>query len=165
MNRRFFVTAAIITLCHANLTAAEPSADKAAAATEAVKAFHRALKEGNADAAMQLLAPDALILESGHTQTREQYGAGHLQGDMALMRSASVTHSDFTVKQEGGVAWTTQTYRVTGTHKGREIDSQGVELMVLTEMPAGWRIRAVHWSNYAIKPKASPSPAASVAKP
>jgi ketosteroid isomerase-like protein len=153
MTRRFLVAAAIVTLCNANLTAAEPPADKAAAVTEAVKAFHRALKEGNADAAMEILAPDALILESGHTQTREQYGAGHLQGDMALMRSASVTHSDFTIKQETGIAWTTQTYRVTGTHKGREIDSQGVELMVLTETPAGWRIRAVHWSNHSVKPK------------
>jgi ketosteroid isomerase-like protein len=164
MNRTILASS-IAALFLASPLVAQQAPNNSAAVTETVNAFHRALKEGNGDAAMALLAPDALILESGHIQTKQEYGSGHLAGDMALMKAVSVTHSDFTVKQEGAVAWTTQTYRVKGTHKEREIDSQGVELMVLTQTPEGWRIRAVHWSNYAIKPKASPSPAVPPAKP
>ena len=136
------------------------SSDDQSAAGETVRAFHRALQEGNGDAAMALLADDALILESGETQTKQEYGSGHLAGDIAFMKSLSVTHSDFKVKQESGFAWVTQTYRVKGNYKGREIDSQGAELMVLSETPAGWRIRAVHWSNHDLRRKVSPSPTA-----
>lgn len=100
---------------------------------------------------MELLAPDALILESGSKQTRDEYGKEHLQEDMAMLKSVPMTRSDLIVRQEGSVAWATSLYRISGSFEGKEINSQGAELMVLAKTAAGWKIRAIHWSNHVIK--------------
>ena len=124
-----------------------------AAITATVEEFSRALQKGDATAVMDFLSPDAIILESGSKQTRAEYGQKHLQEDIALLRVVPMTRSDLVVKQEGSSAWATSLYRLSGTFEGKEIKSQGAELMILTHTPAGWRIRAVHWSNHPLKEK------------
>jgi ketosteroid isomerase-like protein len=112
-----------------------------------VERFHQALIHGDRAAALALLSPDALILENGESQTRAEYEREHLAEDIAF---ASATHTDWSpviIKQVGDVAWTTATYKTTGTFHGRKIGSTGVELMVLTKDESGWRIRAIHWSS------------------
>ena len=42
-----------------------------------------------------------------------------------------------------------QTSRTLGAYRGRAIDSQGAELMVLTREGSRWKIRAIHWSSHA----------------
>ncbi|CAA9234678.1 MAG: hypothetical protein AVDCRST_MAG42-1329 [uncultured Chthoniobacterales bacterium] len=116
-----------------------------------VEAFHVALKKGESAAVMALLAPDAQILEGGHTESRAEYEKGHLASDIEFARAVPGTRENIVVRQEGSVAWATSTSRVTGTFKGREVNSAGAELMVLTKMPDGWRIRAIHWSSHALK--------------
>lgn len=131
----------------------ESSALDSAAIAAAVEGFASALQKGDAAAAMEWLAPDALILESGSKQTRAEYEQKHLHEDMAMLKAVPMTRSDLVVKQEGAAAWATSLYRIKGSFDGKEINSQGAELMVLTKTAAGWKIRAIHWSNYAIKPK------------
>jgi hypothetical protein len=46
----------------------------------------------------------------------------------------------------GPSAWATSTSEFSGTFQGKPVDSIGAELMVLSREPAGWRIRAIHWS-------------------
>lgn len=115
--------------------------------TAAVNGFHDALHRGDAKAAMELLAPDAVILESGSSQTREEYAREHLAEDIAFVKAIPGTRAKLSIKQEGNVAWTIAATQSAGIFAGREVNSAGVELMVLTKTEAGWRIRAIHWSS------------------
>jgi ketosteroid isomerase-like protein len=131
--------------------AAEISAVESAAVVAAVDAFHDALRRGDGRAAMELLAPDAIILESGSAETREQYQQHHLADDIAFSRAVPSKRSTLTVQIEGDVAWIVSTSRSNGSFHGREINSVGTELVVLTKSANGWRIRAIHWSSHANK--------------
>ena len=51
------------------------------------------------------------------------------------------------VRVLGDVAWATSVSRVHGQFRGRVIDSDSAELMVLVRHGAGWRITAIHWSS------------------
>jgi hypothetical protein len=53
-----------------------------AAAAAAVGAYHRALASGDTAAALALLAPDAVVLESGGAESRDEYRSHHLAADM-----------------------------------------------------------------------------------
>jgi ketosteroid isomerase-like protein len=122
-----------------------PSPDKAIIA--AVDGFHEALKRGDAEAAMKMLAPDATILESGASQTREEYGREHLAEDIAFANATSSTRLTANVGWEAKAAWTVSTYRTNGSFEGKSIDIIAAELVVLTQTPDGWRIRSIHWSS------------------
>ena len=95
-----------------------------------------------------LLAPDAIVLESGAAQTREEYEKHHLAEDIAFSRAVATNSSTPAVHIEGNAAWVSSTSRVTGIFNGREMNSAGAELMVLTNSTAGWRIRSIHWSSH-----------------
>ena len=82
MNRIGSVLAGVILLCCAMPAAAEEPPDREIAST--VEAFHTALKSGDGATVMALLAPDAQILESGHTESRAEYEKGHLAADIDL---------------------------------------------------------------------------------
>jgi ketosteroid isomerase-like protein len=126
---------------------AEISTADAAEIRATVEGFHRALRQGDRDAALRLLAPDAMILESGEAQTREEYEREHLGEDMAFAKATSTERSEIKIERQADAAWATAKSKTTGTFNGRKIDSVGVELMVLTKSDSGWLIRAIHWSN------------------
>ncbi len=113
----------------------------------AVERFHEALRRGDADEVMAILAPDTTILESGASQTREDYAREHLGEDIAFAKATSNARLTVNVRQEGKAAWMMSTYRTSGSFEGKSIDSIGAELVVLTQMPEGWQIRAIHWSS------------------
>ena len=110
--------------------------------------FHKALAEGTPDRVMALLLPDALIVEGGTVETRAEYESEHLGEDIAYARAVPGKQLDVVVHREGDVAWVTSTFRVTGTFRAQPVDSLAAETMVLTKMPAGWRIRTIHWSSH-----------------
>lgn len=123
---------------------AQTTADSAAAA---VAAFHEALARGDSTAALALLAPDAVILESGDLETLAEYRSHHLPADIAFVRAVPSTGEAPTVVLAGNIAWVTSTSRSAGTFQGRAVNSQNAELMVLSRDSGGWRIRAIHWSS------------------
>lgn len=122
------------------------SADSAAVAA-VVDAFHAALERGDGEAAMALLAPDAVILESGGMETREEYRAHHLGSDMEFARAVRSRRTAPIVRTREGVAWAASTSVTEGEIRGRAIDVAGAELMVLVRMADGWRIASIHWSS------------------
>lgn len=130
---------------------ADPVPADAEAITAAVNGFHDALRRGDPKAAMELLAPDAVILESGVLETRDDYEKRHLAEDILFSRRVTSTNSIVAVHVEGNAAWVLSTNRATGTFDGRQVNSAGAELMVLTNHPGNWRIRAIHWSSHAVK--------------
>jgi len=125
-----------------------PTAPDREAIAAAVDGFHAALAKGDANAATELLAADAQVLENGDRQTREEYLAEHLPADVEFARAVQSTRTGLVVRQESDVAWTTSTSRSRGTFRGRETDSDGTEIMVWSKTAGGWRIRAIHWSGH-----------------
>lgn len=138
---------AVFLLLICTQVAGQSAVNDSAAISATVEGFHRALGRGDRAAALVLLAQDAAILESGESQTREEYEREHLDEDIAFARSTTTERSGVKIQQQDNVAWVTATSRTTGRFNGRRIDSAGVELMVLTKSDSGWRIRAIHWSN------------------
>lgn len=118
-----------------------------------VDAFHDALRRGDGPAVMELLAADAIILESGFAETRTEYEEHHLKEDIAFAGAVQTTHSVLSVQIEANAAWVVSTSRSNGSFHAREINSVGTELVVLTKSSKGWRIRAIHWSSHDAKKK------------
>jgi uncharacterized protein (TIGR02246 family) len=114
----------------------------------AVEQFHRALAEGDSAAALALLADDALIIESGVVESRQEYRSHHLPADIAFARAVKGTRSTVRVSILGDVAWTAAGSSAEGTYRGKPVRSKGAELVVLTRSARGkWMISAIHWSS------------------
>jgi ketosteroid isomerase-like protein len=96
---------------------------------------------------MRLLAADAVILESGGRESRDEYAAHHLPEDIAFSRAVPSQPGPLHVTVSGDVAWASSTSVLQGTYRNQKIDMVGAELMVLGRVAAGWEIRAIHWSS------------------
>jgi ketosteroid isomerase-like protein len=117
-----------------------------------IAAYHAALAAGDSTAALALLGPDAIIVESGGIETRDEYRSHHLPGDIAFARGVKSERGPMRVIVQGDIAWATSTSTTQGEYRGRQINSLGAELMVLSRTPNGWKIRAIHWSSRARRP-------------
>ena len=91
----------------------EPAAVDVATITSTAEDFHKALAAGEPDRVMSLLSPDALIVEGGSVETRDEYQREHLAEDIAYARAVPSTPRDVIIRQEGDVAWVTSTFRLT----------------------------------------------------
>lgn len=134
-------------------TPAEQAARRFAAGDSAdvirtLERWRAALEAGDSAAALALLSPDVIILESGDAETHDEYRGHHLAADIEFVRATQSVHSATRVVGDGDVAWATSTSTTRGQFRGRTVNSVGAELMVLTRSPAGWRIRAIHWSSH-----------------
>lgn len=123
-----------------------PASDSAEVVA-AVDRYHAALASGDSVAVAGLLAPNAVILESGGVETRAQYLGGHLRGDITFAQGVPRERGPITVQVSGDVAWATSTSTTRGEFRGRSINSVTAELMVLVRTGQGWRIAAIHWSS------------------
>ena len=151
---------AIATLCSAGVLLARGSAFETGSASgvpasasdstdvaATVLQFDAALAAGDSAAALALLADDVVVLESGGIETREEYRSHHLAADIAFARTLPSQRGPLTVRLQGDVAWATATSTTQGTYQGRQVNSTGAALMVLSRGRDGWKIRAIHWSS------------------
>jgi ketosteroid isomerase-like protein len=122
-------------------------ADDEAAVTAAVKEFQTAMDTGDAPTVMKYIADDALMMEGGTIENRMQYEENHLPADLEFAKG--MTAKRMPVKQDirGDVAWVRTSTEFTGTFQGQPLNLLGLETMVLTREPDGWRVRALHWSS------------------
>ncbi len=117
-------------------------------ALDVVAAFHDALEAGDGEEALSYLAPEVVILESGGSErSRAEYASHHLPGDM---RFAGMADREVIEQREHilgdsrlVLTWT----RSTGAVGDRQIDSNGVETMVLGLFDGQWKIIHIHWSS------------------
>ncbi len=130
---------------------AQPADAEAAAAQAAVRSFHDALRRGDAPAAQALLAADAVVLEAGHMESREEYLKNHLSADIEFAKAvpSKTTRSEVTVS--GQTAWVRSATSSQGSFRNRSVKLSGAELVVLTRTSSGWEIRAIHWSSHEVK--------------
>jgi ketosteroid isomerase-like protein len=116
---------------------------------QVVARFHGALASGDSAAALGLLDRDAIILESGAVESREEYRSHHLPADIEFARAVKSKQSVVRVRLSGNIAWVASTSTTKGQFTDRPIDSDGAELVVLRRAESGWRIAAIHWSSRA----------------
>ena len=150
--RTLMIPAALFALGLVLPAAAPAQSPDSAQVAATVHRFHAALESGDGAAAMALLAPGAVVLESGGMESRAEYRSHHLQSDIAFARAVKSERGPVRVRLQGDAAWATSTSTAQGEFRERQIDTQGAELMVLTRTPEGWRIEAIHWSSRARRP-------------
>jgi ketosteroid isomerase-like protein len=113
-----------------------------------VTAFHAALAGGNTAAALNMLAEDVMIFESGGMESsRAEYASHHLQADAAFSAAVSRTLVSRTQGEHGDTAWVMSMETVTGRFRDRAINSRSVETMLLRRTEGQWRIAHIHWSS------------------
>ena len=128
--------------------ASAPSLTRDSAEVAATVArFHQALETGDSAAVLALLAPDAVILESGGVEDVAEYRGHHLPADIEFARAVQSTRTPVQVRVQGDVAWASATSVAQGQFRGRAVNAAGAELIVLARTPDGWRITAIHWSS------------------
>lgn len=115
----------------------------------AVAKFHASLVAGDTAAVLALLAEDVTILEGSRAETKAAYRAGHMGGDMAYAKAVPSKRTVTSVKVSGDWAWMTSSSTTEGEYRGRQINSTGSELVVLSRANGVWTIRAVHWASQA----------------
>jgi ketosteroid isomerase-like protein len=125
----------------------EPVPVDTATITSTAENFHKALAAGEPDRVISLLSGDALIVEGGVVETRDEYQREHLAEDIAYARAVRSTPCDVVIRREGDVAWVTSTFRLIGEFHDDQVDDLAAETMVLKKIPAGWRISTIHWSS------------------
>lgn len=123
------------------------SAPDSAAAVATVDSFHRRMADADSTGVLALLTPDAVILEGGGIETRAEYRAHHLPGDIEFVRAVPSSRAVRQVQVGSDAAWVTSASETRGAYKGRQLDLTGAELIVLRRSGAGWRVAAVHWSS------------------
>lgn len=115
--------------------------------------FHQILSTGDTTGINALLAPDLRVLESGTVENRLEYFSHHLSADIEFARAVKEERTPFTYRCQGNVAWLVSTSTSTGKFGGRDINSAGAELLILSRTQKDWQIRAVHWSSARRQPR------------
>ena len=137
-----------------SLAAASIADATAATPVAVVDAFHAALASGDPRTALDLLAEDVLIFESGGVErSRAEYASHHLAADAAFSAAVGRTLVNRSHGEAGNAAWVTSVETVAGTFRGRAINSRTVETMLLGRVAGKWRIVHIHWSSTDITPK------------
>lgn len=113
-----------------------------------VDAFHAALTTGDREAALDLLADDLVVFESGWAErSRAEYAAEHLDADMEFSAATTREVLERSSGEAGEAAWVLTETRTAGTFRGRQVSSLGLETMILRREAEGWRIVHIHWSS------------------
>ena len=142
--------ALVLATCNVSAQAQSAATDSTAVAST-VNGYHAALARGDSAGALRLLAADAMIVENGSLETREQYRSHHLPADIEFARAVSTRRGEMKVTVSGDVAWASATGVTQGTFRERAINSAGAELVVLSRTATGWVIRAIHWSSRTLR--------------
>jgi ketosteroid isomerase-like protein len=130
--------------------------------TDAVDAFHAALKKKDTAAALSLLDRDLVVFEFGVIDpTVQAYAFQHLPFDIDV---AAVSRWDIESRHVGGegdIRWVLTSYHVTGRQAdGSPIDQLTLETMILKRSSGLFRIVHMHWSTNDPKFQAMAQPAA-----
>lgn len=135
-----------LALTVAALATATPAC--AADAKDALASFHAALAAGDKAKALDLMAPDVAIYESGFVErSRAEYASHHLADDMAFAKTATRKVIKQSERIAGNVAIIFEETETTGTSRGKDVHSYGTETAILEKKGDTWSITHVHWSS------------------
>ena len=111
-------------------------------------AFSDAIARGDSAAARALLMPGVLIFESGGAeQSADEYSRHHLPSDIKFMAGMKVERLSRNSGGDQATSWVATKSRMRGHYKGKTVDLDATETLVLALTSAGWRIAHIHWSS------------------
>lgn len=115
--------------------------------SDAVDAFHYALKAGERRQALELMTADVLVFEQGRLdRSRSEYARSHLADDIRFASATQRSVSRRSTKLQGNTAWVLSVNRNRGKFNNRPVDFTTNETMVLQRVGGKWRIAHIHWS-------------------
>ena len=127
---------------------AQASPEELASAKAAVNAFQEALRNGDAAGIRKLLAADAVVLESGHQESVDEYLRHHLGADIEFAKAVPSRLVSMEARISGATAWVWSTRTSEGSFRNQPVKLANTELIVLTRKGSeGWEVRAIHWSS------------------
>ena len=118
-----------------------------AAVTAVLDKFYGAMKTGDTVTAMSVIAPDALFVESGKLETRDEYEKNHLPADIAFEKQVTGKRGPLRITVKGDTAWVIAVTVFEGTFDGSPVNFESAQLAVLTREAGEWQIRSIHWSS------------------
>jgi len=125
--------------------AAAPPPPREADVVAVVDTFYKAVSTGDAKAAMQLIAPDAVFVESGKIETRAEYEQNHLPADIEFESKVKGVRGPARVTFDGrDTAWVISRAEYDEGNPEKYINTQ---LMILTHDTGEWRIPSISWSS------------------
>ena len=127
--------------------AAENTAETEAAVRGTLESFYGAMGKGDSAAAMALIAPDAMFVESGRLETRDEYEKNHLPADIEFEKQVPGKRGPMRVTLQNDTAWVIAETEFEGSFNGNPVDFVSTQLAVLTRESGNWRIRSIHWSS------------------
>lgn len=129
------------------------AAQAAARPGEIVDSFHKAIRQGDRDRALDLLASDVVIYEQGFAEfDRKEYSGDHLAADLEFQKHVTRSITWRQVFEDRGYAFVISEYRITGNYSGTAVNLASTETMVLRRNADGWKIAHIHWSAHAVEP-------------
>lgn len=132
-------------------TVAKSDGEAAKAALAVVERFERALADGDRNAALEVLATDLVVYESGHAErSREEYAASHLDADIAFLNTAKTQLLSRSVNAVGDSAVVLSETRIRSERQGKATARASLETLLLRRTAHGWRITHIHWSSRAL---------------
>lgn len=114
---------------------------------EALDNFKTAIVDNDSDAASNVMADNALILEGSGMETKKEYLSHHFHSDGKFLSAMDREILTQKISIEGNTAWVSTVSSMKGTYSEREIDLTSLELAVLKKEGSDWKITAIHWSS------------------
>ena len=114
----------------------------------AIESFYAAMKKADSKAAMAMIAPDAMFVESGRRETRQQYEENHLPSDIDFEKQITGKRSPWRITINGDTAWGIASTEYEGPVDGGDVSFVSTQLAVVTRGEDDkWLIRSIHWSS------------------
>src|SRR6266496_1647329 len=116
--------------------------------SDAVDAFHAALRNKDTAAALSLLDRGLVVFEFGIVDpTAEAYAFQHLPLDIDVAAATQWKLENRRVGGEGNERWVLSTYHINGTQvDGKAIEATLLETAILRRTGDAFRIVHLHWS-------------------
>ncbi len=140
-------------LCAALLLAIAPSL-QAAKPSDALDAFHKALRTNQPDKVLEILAKDAVIYEQGFAETsREEWVRKQLGNAIAFARDTTRRVVRRQAGEAGNAAWVISTTQTMIDVSDRKVMLEGAETAILRLEGSDWKIVHLHWSAHEATPE------------
>ena len=139
------MAATLATLCLS--ACGQPTGETQAEVRNTIEAFYAAMKNGDRAAAMSHIAEDAVFVEGGRLETRQQYEENHLPNDIGFEKQVTGKRGEWKITIEDNTAWAIATTEYDGIFDGAPVAFTSAQLAVLSRDAGAWRIRSIHWSS------------------
>lgn len=155
MNRTLLALALLLALPSLALAQPEPASAGAASVEAWLKGYDAAFLAKDLDRLATFYHPDVTIYEgTGINNGWADYRDRHLGPELKAFSNLQFGHTEtkVTMMPGGQSAYATSRYTIKAKMGERDLDSEGLETLMLVRTPDGWKIRHSHTSSRARRP-------------